>query len=90
MKPGDTESEWKCLDCEFVCGNRTEMAFHQNHQHNRLFRPEEQGNIVSQMGHFLYFVKIIEYCYGYVWETRSTKLDPNEEKLPTGNLDKES
>ena len=82
MKPF---SEFKCLTCEFVTQSRATMMEHQLRQHNWFFNDDTKSELVSQMGHIYWHVKVLDY--GNVWETVSTQLDPNEKKLPSGNLD---
>jgi uncharacterized protein (DUF3820 family) len=82
---GKPTSEFKCLTCEFITKSRANMMEHQLHSHAWFFNEDTKPELVSQMGHVYWHVKVLDYA-GRIWETISTRLDPNEEKLPTGNL----
>jgi uncharacterized protein (DUF3820 family)/uncharacterized C2H2 Zn-finger protein len=89
LRPGDTTFEFKCLRCEFVCNNKAQMIHHQTHEHQWVFRPDMEPKLVDQMGHIYWHVKVLEYD-GMVIEVRARRMNPNEEKLPTGNLTEDS
>ena len=86
---GKPTSEFKCLTCEFVTGSRATMMEHQLRSHAWFFDEEIKPEMISQIRHIHWHVKVVDYA-GRIWETVSTQLDPNEEKLPTGNLSEES
>jgi uncharacterized protein (DUF3820 family) len=84
------ESEFKCLTCEFYTHSKAQMMEHQLVKHQRFFNPDEnKPTMVSQLGHKYWHVKVLDHG-GLVWETVATQLDPNEEKLPRGNLQEHS
>jgi uncharacterized protein (DUF3820 family) len=88
-KPGSITTEFKCLACEFICTAKAEMIYHQVNSHQWIFRPDLEPKLVDQMGHVYWHVKVLNYDERVV-EVRAKKLDPKEEKLPTGNLTEES
>lgn len=86
----ETRPEYKCLKCEYLTQDRAEMSDHVLQVHQRFFNPDStKPTLVSQLGHQYWHVKVLNHG-GIVMEVVSTKLDPNAEKLPTGNLTDES